>query len=57
MTETQQMLRQVYQTTNPLTFPVSATGMAGMETCLVNLVEPGERVSGLCQGLFRRAND
>jgi alanine-glyoxylate transaminase/serine-glyoxylate transaminase/serine-pyruvate transaminase len=44
MTETQEMLRQVYQTRNVLTFPVSATGMAGMETCLVNLVEPGDRV-------------
>src|ERR1700689_4256411 len=37
MTETQEMLRQVYQTRNVLTFPVSATGMAGMETCLVNM--------------------
>jgi alanine-glyoxylate transaminase/serine-glyoxylate transaminase/serine-pyruvate transaminase len=52
MTETQQMLRQVYQTTNPLTFPVSATGMAGMETCLVNLVEPGERVLVCAKGYF-----
>jgi len=52
MTETQQMLRQVYQTTNQLTFPVSATGMAGMETCLVNLVEPGERVLVCAKGYF-----
>jgi len=44
MNETQEMLRQVYQTRNSLTFPVSATGMAGMETCLVNLVEPGDKV-------------
>jgi alanine-glyoxylate transaminase/serine-glyoxylate transaminase/serine-pyruvate transaminase len=44
MAETQQMLRQAFHTTNPVTFPVSATGMAGMETCLVNLIEPGDRV-------------
>lgn len=52
MNETQQMLRQVYQTTNALTFPVSATGMAGMETCLVNLVEPGDRVLVCAKGYF-----
>ncbi|HEX4610005.1 MAG TPA: alanine--glyoxylate aminotransferase family protein, partial [Urbifossiella sp.] len=43
MTETQGMLREVFQTRNALTFPVSATGTAGMETCLVNLLEPGDR--------------
>ena len=44
MNETQEMLRQVYRTQNRLTFPVSATGTAGMETCLVNLIEPGDKV-------------
>lgn len=43
MSETQEMLRQVFQTANALTFPVSATGTAGMETCLVNLLEPGDK--------------
>lgn len=52
MTETQELLRQVFQTTNALTFPVSATGMAGMETCLVNLVEPGDRVVLCVKGYF-----
>jgi alanine-glyoxylate transaminase/serine-glyoxylate transaminase/serine-pyruvate transaminase len=52
MTEVQQMLRQVYQTTNRLTFPVSATGMAGMETCLTNLLEPGDRIVICCAGFF-----
>jgi alanine-glyoxylate transaminase/serine-glyoxylate transaminase/serine-pyruvate transaminase len=52
MTETQQMLRTVFQTKNPLTFPVSATGMAGMETCFVNLVEPGDRVVLCVAGYF-----
>lgn len=43
MSETQDMIRQAYRTKNRLTFPVSATGTAGMETCLVNLLEPGDR--------------
>ena len=52
MTETQTMLRAVYKTANPLTFPVSATGMAGMETCLVNLIEPGDPVAVCSIGYF-----
>jgi alanine-glyoxylate transaminase/serine-glyoxylate transaminase/serine-pyruvate transaminase len=35
-------LRQVFRTTNRLTLPVSGTGSAGMEACLVSLLEPGE---------------
>src|SRR5438309_5922931 len=41
----QDMLRQVFQTRNALTFPVSGTGSAGMETCVVNLIEPGDKRS------------
>jgi len=52
MNETQTMLRAVYQTKNVLTFPVSATGTAGMETCLVNLIEPGDRVVICTMGYF-----
>jgi alanine-glyoxylate transaminase / serine-glyoxylate transaminase / serine-pyruvate transaminase len=52
MDETQGLLRQVCQTRNPLTFPVSATGMAGMETCFANLVEPGDRVLVCVNGFF-----
>jgi alanine-glyoxylate transaminase/serine-glyoxylate transaminase/serine-pyruvate transaminase len=52
MTETQEMLRQVYRTKNRLTFPVSATGMAGMETCVVNLVEPGDKMVVCAKGFF-----
>jgi alanine-glyoxylate transaminase/serine-glyoxylate transaminase/serine-pyruvate transaminase len=52
MTETQEMLREVYQTKNQLTFPVSATGTAGMETCLVNLLEPGDKVVICTAGYF-----
>ena len=37
-------LRQVFGTQNPFTIPLTGTGMAGMESCLVNLIEPGDRV-------------
>jgi alanine-glyoxylate transaminase/serine-glyoxylate transaminase/serine-pyruvate transaminase len=52
MNAVQEMLRAVYRTTNQVTFPVSATGMAGMETCFVNLVEPGDRVVVCTAGFF-----
>jgi alanine-glyoxylate transaminase/serine-glyoxylate transaminase/serine-pyruvate transaminase len=54
MNEVQDMLRQAYQTQNQLTFPVSATGMAGMETCLVNLLEPGDKLLACVHGFFGR---
>ena len=41
MDETQRLLRHLFQTSNEFTIPVSGTGSAGMETCFVNLVEPG----------------
>lgn len=44
MDETMGWLRQVYQTTNHHTVPISATGSAGIETMLVNLLEPGDDV-------------
>lgn len=52
MGETQQLLRHVFQTENELTIPVSGTGSAGMETCLVNLVEPGDEVVVCVNGVF-----
>jgi alanine-glyoxylate transaminase / serine-glyoxylate transaminase / serine-pyruvate transaminase len=52
MNETQQLLRDTYRTANRLTFPISATGMAGMETCFVNLVEPGDKVVVCTNGFF-----
>ena len=35
-------LRAVFQTSNRVTLPVSGTGSAGMEACLVSLLEPGD---------------
>lgn len=52
MNELQQMLRQVFQTENRLTLAVSGTGSAGMETCVVNLIEPGDRMLVCVNGVF-----
>lgn len=52
MNETQEMLRQVFATQNRLTIAVSGTGSAGMETCVVNLVEPGDRMVVCVNGVF-----
>jgi len=52
MDETCVRLRQVYQTTNALTFPVSATGMAGMECIITNLMEPGDEAIVCVNGVF-----
>ena len=40
--ETCARLREVFRTKNALTFPVSGTGMAGMECIATNLLEPGD---------------
>src|SRR5712692_8229674 len=52
MNETQEMLRAVFRTKNQLTFPVSGTGSAGMETCVVNLIEPGDKMIVCVNGVF-----
>ena len=52
MDEVQSMLRQVFQTTNELTLAVSGTGSSGMETCVVNLIEPGDRMIVCVNGVF-----
>jgi len=52
MDELKEMLRTVMNTKNELTIPVSGTGSAGMEACFVNLVEPGDRVLILINGVF-----
>jgi alanine-glyoxylate transaminase/serine-glyoxylate transaminase/serine-pyruvate transaminase len=52
MDETQRLLRDLFQTQNPFTIPVSGTGSAGMETCFVNLVEPGDEVVVCVNGVF-----
>ena len=52
MDEIKVMLQTVMQTKNDLSIPMSGTGSAGMETCFVNLVEPGDEVLILINGVF-----
>ena len=52
MEELKALLRYVYQTKNPLTFPVSGPGSVGMEYCFVNLVAPGDKVIVCRNGVF-----
>jgi alanine-glyoxylate transaminase/serine-glyoxylate transaminase/serine-pyruvate transaminase len=52
MDEVKEMLRAVFGTQNTCTIPMSGTGSAGMETCLVNLIEPGSRVLVGLNGVF-----
>ncbi len=52
MNETMELLRKVFQTKNQLTLPMSGTGSAGMETALVNLIEPGDKVIICVHGVF-----
>jgi alanine-glyoxylate transaminase/serine-glyoxylate transaminase/serine-pyruvate transaminase len=52
MDETQTMLRQLFRTQNRLTLPISGTGSAGMEACVVNLIEPGDRMVVGINGVF-----
>ena len=52
MEEIKSMLRLIFKTENEMTFPVSGTGSAGMETCFVNLIEPGDEVVIGVNGVF-----
>jgi alanine-glyoxylate transaminase/serine-glyoxylate transaminase/serine-pyruvate transaminase len=52
MDAVQEDLRSLLNTGNALTLPISGTGSAGMETCFVNLVEQGDRVLILTNGVF-----
>ncbi len=52
MDEIKTLLRYAFKTENGLTFPVSAPGSAGMEMCIVNLIEPGDKVIVCVNGVF-----
>ena len=52
MDDIKDLLRYAFQTENSLTFPVSAPGSAGMETCFANLVEQGDEVLVCINGVF-----
>ncbi len=50
--ELKELLRTIMNTKNNLTIPISGTGSAGMEAAFVNLVEPGDPVLILLNGVF-----
>jgi alanine-glyoxylate transaminase/serine-glyoxylate transaminase/serine-pyruvate transaminase len=52
MDELNELLRYSFQTENMVTLPISAPGSAGMECCLVNLLEPGDEVVIASNGVF-----
>jgi alanine-glyoxylate transaminase/serine-glyoxylate transaminase/serine-pyruvate transaminase len=52
MDQLKDMLRDAFQTDYELAIPVSAPGSAGMETCFVNLVRPGDKVVVCENGVF-----
>ncbi len=52
MDEIKEMVQTTFQTNNKLTFVVSAPGSAGMETCFVNLLEPGDEALVCVNGVF-----
>ncbi|MCP2520592.1 alanine--glyoxylate aminotransferase family protein [Candidatus Aminicenantes bacterium AC-708-M15] len=52
MDEVVEMLRKVFKTKNSITFPLSGTGTAGMETALCNVIEPEDEVLVCIKGYF-----
>lgn len=52
MNETKAMLRMVFETKNEMTIALSGTGSAGMEACLVNLLEENDKAIICVNGLF-----
>jgi alanine-glyoxylate transaminase/serine-glyoxylate transaminase/serine-pyruvate transaminase len=52
MDDVQALLRYVFETENRVTVPISATGSAGMEAALVNIIEPGDEVVVCINGVF-----
>lgn len=52
MNDLQGLLRMVFQTENEMTMAISATGSAGMEATIVNLIEPGDSMVACVNGVF-----
>lgn len=52
MDDVQALLRYVFETENRVTIPISATGSAGMEAALVNVIEPGDTIVVGINGVF-----
>ncbi len=52
MDTTRRLLQGVFRTTNELTVAMPGTGSAGMETCVSNLIEPGDEMIVCVAGVF-----
>lgn len=52
MQDVRDLLRFVFETANPMTLALSATGSGGMEAALSNLMEPGDTVAIGLNGYF-----
>ena len=52
MEQVKALLQYAFQTKNQLTIPISAPGSAGMESCFVNLLEPGDKAVVCQNGVF-----
>ncbi|QDU64585.1 Purine catabolism protein PucG [Planctomycetes bacterium Pan216] len=52
MNAVQDGLRGLFRTDNQMTLAISGTGSAGMETCIVNLIEPGDSMLVCVNGVF-----
>ena len=52
MDHLQGMLRDLFRTKNQMTMAISATGSAGMEATVVNLIEPGDSMVVCVNGVF-----
>ena len=52
MEETQVLMRQVFQTENRITFPLSASGSGSIEASVMNSLEPGDEAICCVNGLF-----
>jgi len=52
MEETQVLMRQVFQTENRITFPLSASGSGGIEASVLNSLEPGDEAICCVNGMF-----
>src|SRR5580692_11477271 len=48
----QELLRRIFQTQNNITFPISASGTGGIETAVVNALEPGDEAIICINGVF-----
>src|SRR6266702_6393384 len=52
MDETQTLMRQVFQTENRVTMPLSASGSGGIEAAVLNTLEEGDEAIGCVNGWF-----